>query len=117
MPQRVPDFLIGFLEGGGPVSKIPLYAGMTATFLEITRRGKEIFGKQMYWVPVFCIGVNLYFIFLLAGVEYGTGSELTELNYIYHILHDILGTELGIFIFGMLVKNYVPLAERVDSIE
>lgn len=85
---------------------------MTATFLSITRRGKEIFGNAFYWVPLFCIGVNLGFIFLLNGVQYGNQHVLTELNYIYHICHDILGTELGVLVFGLLVKNYVPLDER-----
>ena len=72
----------------------------------------------MYWVAFFCIGVNLAFIFLLAGVSYGNApvvdgvKELDTLNYIYHIAHDVLGTELGIFVFGNLVKDYIPLSER-----
>lgn len=88
---------------------------MSATFLEITRRGREIFGNKMLWVPFFCIVVNLGFIFLLDGVQYGNAEELTSLNYIYHICHDVLGTELGVLVFGLLIKNYVPLAERVEE--
>ena len=87
---------------------------MSATFVSITRRGREIFGDQMLWVPFFCIGVNLFFIFLLNGVEYGVTGELNPLNYVYHICHDVLGTELGVLIFGLLVRNYVPLADRED---
>ncbi len=95
--------------------------GMSATFLEITRRGKEIFGNKMLWVPFFCIGVNLGFIALLDGVQYGNvevidgAKQLTSLNYIYHICHDVLGTEMGVLVFGLLIKNYVPLAERVEE--
>jgi hypothetical protein len=95
---------------------------MTATFLEISRRGNEVFGKKMLWVPFFCIVVNLSFIFLLDGVQYGSAvvgadgiKELDALNYIYHICHDILGTEMGVLAFGLLIKNYVPLAERVEE--
>jgi type III secretory pathway component EscU len=111
------------LSGGGGSAKIPLYAGMTATFLSITRRGTEVFGKSMYWVPFFCIVINLSFIFALDTVQYGnavvdpvTGiKELTDLNYILHICHDILGTEMGVLVFGLLIKNYVPVAQRVEE--
>lgn len=94
---------------------------MTATFVEISRRGLEVFGKTMLWVPFFCIGVNLSFIFLLDGVQYANAEVvdgekvLTVLNYIYHICHDILGTEMGVLVFGLLVRNYVPLAARVEE--
>ncbi len=110
-----------FFADGASSAKIPLYIGMSATFLEITRRGKEIFGNKMLWVPFFCIGVNLGFIALLDGVQYGNAEvvhgikQLTGLNYIYHICHDVLGTEMGVFVFGLLIKNYVPLAERVEE--
>lgn len=121
--DRVPEFLADFLSGGGGSAKIPLYAGMTATFLSITRRGTEVFGKSMYWVPFFCIVINLSFIFALDTVQYGnavvdpvTGiKELTDLNYILHICHDILGTEMGVLVFGLLIKNYVPVAQRVEE--
>lgn len=115
--DRIPSFLMDFFqEGGSSSAKIPLYAGMTATFLSITRRGREVFGNQMLWVPFFCIVVNLSFIFLLDGVQYGNEQNLTDLNYIYHICHDILGTELGVLVFGLLIKNYVPLAQREEKV-
>lgn len=113
-----PAFLSDFFADGASKAKIPLYAGMSATFLEITRRGLKIFGGKMLAVPLFCIGVNLGFIFLLDGVQYGNAEvvdgvkQLTSQNYIYHIAHDVLGTELGVLVFGLLVKNYVPLSER-----
>ncbi len=120
--DRIPAFLLDFFQDGGASSaKIPLYVGMTATFLSITRRGREVFGNKMLWVPFFCILVNLSFIFLLDGVQYGNAEVvdgvkvLTQENYIYHICHDILGTELGVLVFGLLIKNYVPLAERATE--
>ncbi len=111
-----------FSNGGASSAKIPLYVGMTATFLSITRRGREVFGNSMLWVPFFCVGVNLGFIFLLDGVQYGNAEvvdgvkQLTDQNYIYHIFHDILGTELGVLVFGLLIKNYVPLSERKEEV-
>jgi hypothetical protein len=52
-----------FREGSGvSITKIPLYVGMTATFLEITRRITRFWAK-MLWVPFLCIAVNLSFMF------------------------------------------------------
>jgi len=119
--EPYPAFLTDFFADGASSAKIPLYIGMSATFLEITRRGKDIFGNKMLWVPFFCIGVNLGFIALLNNVQYGNAEvvdgvkQLTSLNYIYHICHDVLGTEMGVLVFGLLIKNYVPLAERVEE--
>merc|ERR1712038_1824451 len=38
--QPYPEFLTDLFTDGGSSAKMPLYAGMTATFLEITRRGQ-----------------------------------------------------------------------------
>lgn len=116
----VPGFLSGFFEDGASVAKIPLYVGMTATFLSITLRGKEIFGKDMYKVAFLSVGVNLAFIFALSGYAYeknSTYADLSVLNYIFHICHDLLGTEAGVLYFGYLVKNYLPLADRLEQDE
>ena len=52
-----------FCEGSGvSITKIPLYVGMTATFLEITRRVTRFWAK-MLCVPFLCIAVNLSFMF------------------------------------------------------
>lgn len=105
-------------DAGASVAKIPLYLGMTVTFVSLTLRGKEIFGNKM-WVTFFlCVVVNLGFIFLLNGYNYAKDptAELSEMNYIYHICHDVLGTELGVFYFATLIRDYIPIAEREEAV-
>lgn len=104
--NTLPSFL-GFLENTG-VAKIPLYIGMTVTFVSLTIRGTEVFGKDMWNVFALSVGVNLSFIFALAGFAYEPGVPLTQWNYILHICHDVLGTEMGVFYFAQLVRNYEP---------
>ena len=99
------------LGGDANSGKIPLYVGLTVTFLVLSIRGEEIFGKAMYWVPFFSVGVNLFFIFLLDGVSNPvwngeTFDGMEPLNYIYHICHDLLGTEMGVIIFAYLLYKY-----------
>lgn len=111
-------FLSGLADSGESVAKIPLYVGMTATFLSITVRGKEIFGKDMYKVAFLSVGVNLAFIFALSGYAYkndSTYEDLSVLNFIFHICHDLLGTEAGVLYFGYLVKNCLPLNDRFEE--
>merc|ERR1739844_114167 len=113
-PSGIIGKAFGDLLGDASASsaKIPLYIGMTTTFASITARGREIFGNKM-WVTFFLfVVVNLGFIFLLNGYEYTKNPELSEMNYIYHICHDLLGTELGVFYFATLIRDYVPIAER-----
>jgi len=103
-------------DAGASLAKIPLYLGMTVTFVSLTLRGQEIFGKKM-WVTFFLsVVVNLSFIFALAGYDYAKDptAPLSEMNYIYHICHDVLGTELGVFYFATLIRDYVPIAEREE---
>jgi len=90
------------------ISKIPLYLGLTVNFLVMTLRGREVFGNKMWTVFALSVGVNLFFIFLLAGVAYEEGQPLSELNYLYHIGHDFLGTEAGVFYFSTLISGYEP---------
>jgi hypothetical protein len=54
-------------------------------------------------VPFFSVGVNLIFIFLLNNTNKVQQNELTKWNYIHHIAHDIIGTEMGAAIFAYLV--------------
>jgi len=115
--EEVPTFLRGFLADPG-VAKIPLYVGMSATFTSITLRGREIFGNKMFIVAFLSIVVNLFFIFILSNYAFQPDQgyeDLSIMNYVYHICHDFLGTEAGVFYFGLLIKNYVPLAERLEE--
>ena len=95
------------------ISKIPLYLGLTVNFLAMTLRGREVFGNKMWIVFALSVGVNLFFIFLLARVAYDPEKPLTELNYIYHICHDLLGTEAGVFYFATLISGYEPKTNLV----
>jgi hypothetical protein len=103
-------------DAGASLAKIPLYLGMTVTFVSLTLRGQEIFGKKMWFTFFLSVVVNLSFIFLLAGYDYAKDptAPLSEMNYIYHICHDVLGTELGVFYFGTLIRDYIPIAEREE---
>ena len=82
-------------------------------FLVLTLRGREVFGNKMWIVFALSVGVNLFFIFLLARVAYDPEKPLTELNYIYHICHDLLGTEAGVFYFATLISGYEPKTNLV----
>lgn len=106
--DTLPDFL-QFVEKTS-IAKIPLYIGLTATFVSISVRGVEIFGKDMWKVFGLSVGVNLAFIFALANYAYDSSDpdNLSQLNYILHICHDVLGTEAGVFYFSQLVRNYQP---------
>ena len=91
------------------LAKIPLYLGLTATFVALTLRGQKVFGNQMYIVFFLSVVVNLFFIFLLQKLPpIETPDDLTTLNYVYHICHDLLGTEAGVAYFAYLVANYDP---------
>ena len=108
------------LAGDANTGKIPLYVGLTVTFLILSIRGKEIFGNAMYLVPVFSVGVNLFFIYLLDGVSKprwngDTFDDMGPLNYIYHICHDLLGTEMGVIIFAYLLYSYGDKTLTGDS--
>jgi hypothetical protein len=59
----------------------------------VTVRGKQVLNdNRVYFFIVFSFGMNMVFIMLLFMTS----------NPLYHILHDILGTLLGLFIFGYL---------------
>lgn len=108
---------LSFLENA-EVAKIPLYIGMTVTFTSLTIRGQKIFGFDMWKVFFLSVVVNLAFIFKLAGYAYTDGTtELSVENYIYHICHDVLGTEAGVFYFATLVRDYKPLNKITSSSE
>ncbi|NES00109.1 MAG: hypothetical protein F6J86_40980, partial [Symploca sp. SIO1B1] len=81
--------------------KIPIYILLTLIFAVLTYRGYKLLDDwKIIFVPFFSVGVNLTFVFLLQ--HYGQGKTL---NALFHILHDLLGTETGVAIFAWLVYH------------
>ena len=86
-------------EANNPSYKIPIYIVLTLVFAVLTYRGYKLLETwKVILFPLFSVGVNLTFIFLLD--EYG--SEPVT-NALFHILHDFGGTEAGVLIFTALV--------------
>lgn len=81
-----------------------IYGALTVSFYFVTIRGKKMLQDwRMLWVPFFAVGVNLFFIALLQNAD--KDGQLTRWNYIYHICHDILGTEMGTAVFAYLIHD------------
>lgn len=85
--------------------KIPIYLVLTIIFAVLTYRGYRLLqDRKMFLVPLFAVGVNLGFIFLLN--QYG-GNPYTNpqviFNTLFHIGHDLAGTQAGLAIFTWLV--------------
>ena len=95
--------VFGAAEAFANLAKVPLYAGLTVTFLVLSYRGYKVFGPAMLWVPFFSVGVNLFFIAKLEALH---PTPLVAENYWYHIGHDLLGTEAGVAFFAYLVAVY-----------
>ena len=80
--------------------KIPIYITLTVVFAVLTYRGYKLLEDwRIIFVPIFSVGVNLFFISLLD--KYGPESVLY--NALFHILHDLGGTLAGVAIFTWLV--------------
>lgn len=87
--------------------KIPIYITLTLVFAVLTYRGYKVLQDwKIIFVPVFSVGVNLAFVFLLD--KYG-GDPFNDpqvtFNALFHILHDLGGTEVGVAIFTWLVYS------------
>jgi hypothetical protein len=84
--------------------KVSLYASLMLNFLLVTMRGMVVLQDlRMLWVPFFSVVVNLFFIWLLQRTE--KAGELTKWNYIFHMAHDLFGTELGVAVFAYLLYD------------
>ncbi len=88
-----------------PSYKIPIYIALTLIFSVLTYRGYKLLEDwRIIFFPIFSVGVNLFFVFLL---EKYAGNPCTDpqitLNALFHILHDLAGTETGVAIFTWLV--------------
>ncbi|MCX7592232.1 MAG: hypothetical protein N2235_00440 [Fischerella sp.] len=89
--------------------KIPIYIALTIVFGVLTYRAYKVLQDwRIIFVPIFSVGVNLFFVFLLA--QYQSNPTL---NPLFHILHDLAGTEIGIIIFTYLV--YINPLRQANS--
>ncbi len=85
---------------GNSSFKIPIYITLTIVFAVLTYRGYKLLEDwRIIFVPIFSVGVNLFFISLLDKY----GSESVLYNALFHILHDLGGTLAGVAIFTWLV--------------
>lgn len=94
---------LGYTENdflGNPAFKIPIYITLTVVFAVLTYRGYKLLEDwRIIFVPIFSVGVNLFFIALLDKY----GQESIVYNALFHILHDLMGTLAGVAIFTWLV--------------
>eukprot|EP00899_Mesostigma_viride_P015259 jgi/Mesvir1/23734/Mv18675-RA.1 len=85
-------------------TKLPIHLVLTAVFAVLTRRMMALLADVRVWLfPLFGVGVNLGFIVLLRAHE---SSPL--LNPLFHICHDLFGTELGMAVLLSLVWVLPP---------
>jgi len=92
-----------------------IYCALTVSFYFVTVRGKTMLQDvRMLWVPFFAVGVNMFFVALLQNAD--KDGQLTRWNYIYHICHDVLGTEMGTAVFTYLIHDN-PRHRRVAKAE
>jgi hypothetical protein len=94
-------------KADNPSFKVPIYIALTVVFGVLTYRGYKLLKDwKIILVPFFSVGVNLSFVFLLD--KYG-GNPYTDpqvaFNALFHILHDLGGTEAGVAIFTWLVYD------------
>ncbi|MGB3192344.1 MAG: hypothetical protein WBB43_23300 [Limnoraphis sp.] len=94
-------------EASNDQFKIPIYILLTLIFAVLTYRGyKFLQDWKILLVPFFSVGVNLTFVFLLN--KYGGNPDTDPqmaFNALFHILHDLGGTEAGVAIFTWLVYS------------
>ena len=91
-------------EANNPSYKIPIYIALTLVFTVLTYRGYKLLETwKIIFFPIFSVGVNLAFIFLLDQYGGTISDPNISLNALFHILHDFGGTEAGVLIFTWLV--------------
>lgn len=91
--------------------KVPIYIALTLVFCVLTYRGYRLLRTwKIVFFPLFSVGINLGFIFLLDKF----GDDISY-NALFHILHDVGGTEAGVAIFTWLV--YAKALDKQNSQE
>ncbi|MDY6784674.1 MAG: hypothetical protein SW833_19370 [Cyanobacteriota bacterium] len=96
-----------------PDLKVPIYIALTLVFIVLTYRGHKIIRDwKIILFPIFSVGVNLSFVFLLD--KYGGNPYQPQIAYnaLFHILHDLGGTQAGVAIFTWLVYEKGILKTR-----
>lgn len=79
--------------------KLPIYIALCIVFIFLTYRAYKVLQDwRVILLPIFSVVVNLLFVFLLDRYE-----TSPTFNPLFHILHDLAGTETGIVIFTYLV--------------
>lgn len=100
-----------------PVYKVPIYVALTLVFSVLTYRGFHLVKTwKIIFFPIFSVGVNLGFIALLdkfGGNPYT--NPAVQSNALFHILHDLAGTEAGVLIFTALVY-FRSLSQRSSEV-
>ncbi|KAL3687401.1 hypothetical protein R1sor_013710 [Riccia sorocarpa] len=94
-------------------SKVPIYILMAVEFAVLSIRLYKLLDNdwRVVFVPFFSVGINLLCIFLL-----NANQKDVILNPLFHILHDLAGTELGVFIATLLVWTKTsPVSEKSRS--
>lgn len=95
-----------------PSYKVPIYIALTLVFAVLTYRGYKLLRTwKILLFPLFSVGVNLSFVFLLDKF----GPDSVTYNALFHILHDLGGTEAGVAIFTWLV--YESALEKQNQVE
>lgn len=95
-----------------PSYKVPIYIALTLVFAVLTYRGYKLLRTwKILLFPLFSVGVNLSFVFLLDKF----GPDSVAYNALFHILHDLGGTEAGVAIFTWLV--YAKALEKQNQVE
>ena len=108
---------IGY-HANNPSYKIPIYIALTLVCAVLTYRGYKLLEDwRIILFPIFSVGVNLTFVYLLD--KYGGTPFEPEVakNALFHILHDFAGTQAGVAIFTYLVydKGIAQLAKNNDT--
>lgn len=97
--------------------KLPIYIALSIVLSFLTYRAYKVLQDwRVIFLPIFSVVVNLLFVFLLNRYE-----TSPTLNPLFHILHDLAGTEMGIVIFTYLVyinphrqNNSKPVAQAKE---
>ena len=109
--------------GNANLFKVPIYIALTIVFAVLTYRGYKLLKDwRIIFFPIFSVGVNLSFVFLLdkfGGTPY---EPQIVYNALFHILHDFGGTQAGVAIFtwlvyekGILQKQKLDEAKLTES--
>ncbi|WP_414623425.1 hypothetical protein [Calothrix sp. CCY 0018] len=93
-------YYLGYVHESNTSYKTPIYILLTLVFGVLTYRGYKLLKTwKILLFPLFSVGVNLSFVFLLEKF----GQDNVTYNALFHILHDLGGTEAGVAIFTWLV--------------